>query len=359
MVDGLEKQPLLVREDRADGVDELGEIRELDGAALPDEAVEVGGHGQGIREIELLLDAAHAILVLPLAIPDIPFVEGDVNGMRDALGMTHSLEEGAAQAHRSLPLMGREHVGVVIGLPRVEVDAVVIDHGGQSLNHRHIPVAHPVVTTADQLDGGIRALHHQREGLCLLDVVLGTQAADLPAAVHLVAEPPVAHAVGLGMAMLAPQVRPRRIADAVAVFHPRLRLVHGARAHVDADVRLGAHGAAILDELVGAEPIRLLRVPGELAPARPIIERPHTVEPVVSADEVAAGPSQDGYAQRSYHVEHVTPESALVTERRSLIENAAIDAAADMLDEVPKDPPVHRPDLPLQVDPNRGHGPGV
>ncbi len=359
MVDGLEKQPVLVRENRADGVDELGEIRELDGAALPDEAVEVGGHGQGIGEIELFFHPAHAILVLPLAIPDIPFVEGDVNGMRDALGMTYPLEEGSAQAHRPLPLMGREHVGVVIGLPRVEVDAVVIDDGGQALNHRHIPVAHPVVTTADQLDAWIRALHHQREGLRLLDVVLGAQAADLPAPVHLVAEAPVAHAVGLGVAMRASQVRPRRIAGAVAVFHPRLRLVHGARAHVDADVGLGAHRATILDELVGAEPIRLLRIPGELAPARPIVDRSHAIPPVVSADEIAAGPSQDGYAQRSYRIEHITPEPSLVTERRPLIENAAVDAAADMLDEVPKDPPVHRPDLPMQVDPYRGHGPAL
>ena len=106
MVDGLEEQSLLAREDGADGVDELGEVRELDRPALPDEAIEIGGHGESVGEIELLFHPAHAILVLPPAIPDIPFVEGDVNGMGDALGVAHPLEEGSTQAHRPLRLVG-------------------------------------------------------------------------------------------------------------------------------------------------------------------------------------------------------------------------------------------------------------
>src|SRR2546429_6321140 len=40
------------------------------------------------------------------------------------------------------------------------------------------------------------------------------------------------------------------------------------RSHVDDDERLGAERAAVLDELVGAEPVRLLGVPGELGPDR-------------------------------------------------------------------------------------------
>jgi hypothetical protein len=77
---------------------------------------------------------------------------------------------------------------------------------------------------------------------------------------------------------------------------------------------------------------------------------------MVAADEIAAGPAQDGYAQRPHRVEHVAPEPSLVAERRSLLEDAAVDAAADVLDEVSKDPPVHRADRPIQVDSNRGHG---
>src|SRR5207244_5331347 len=134
------------------------------------------------------------------------------------------------------------------------------------------PVAPAVVPAADELDGGIRPLHDQGEGAGLLDVVLGAEAADLPAAVHLVAEPPVADPMGLGMPVLPPQVRPGGIAGAVAVLDPGLGLVHGAGAHVDADVGLGADAATVLDELVGAEAVGLLGVPGELGPARASVD---------------------------------------------------------------------------------------
>src|SRR5215475_1210215 len=251
--------------------------------------------------------------------------------------------------------MRREHVGVVIGLPRVEMDAVVVDDRGEALDHRDVPVAHPVVAAAHELDAGIGALHHESERLGLLDVVLRAQAPDLPAAVHLVAEAPVAYAIWPGMTVLAAEVRPRGVARAVAVLDPGLRLVHGSRAHVDADVRLRAEEAAVLDEFVGAEAIRLLRVPGELAPAWARVHGAHAVEPVIAAHEVAARPAQHGHAQGPHGLQHVLAESALVAERRPFLEDAAVDAAAEVLDEVSEDPPVDLPDLPLEIDLDLGH----
>jgi len=71
-------------------------------------------------------------------------------------------------------------------MARVEMNAVVIDHGGHGPRRTIAsPVAPAVVPAADELDGGIRALHDQGEGAGLIDVVLGAEAADLPAAVHL------------------------------------------------------------------------------------------------------------------------------------------------------------------------------
>src|SRR4029453_13882438 len=95
--------------------------------------------------------------------------------------------------------------------------------------------------------------------------------------------------------------------------------------------------------------------PGDPRPGRRIRGRPPPVEPVIAADEVAAGPAQDGDAQRPHRIQHVAPEPSLVAERRALLEDAAVDAAADMVEEVSKDSPVHRADLPIQVDSNRGH----
>src|SRR5947199_10416178 len=65
----------------------------------------------------------------------------------------------------------------------VEVNAVIVDDLRQAVEHRHVPVADAVVTAADELDGRIGPLHHERETPGLLHVVLGAQAADLPAAV--------------------------------------------------------------------------------------------------------------------------------------------------------------------------------
>src|SRR5438094_10662308 len=102
----------------------------------------------------------------------------------------------------------------------VEVNAVIVDDLRQAVEHRHVPVADAVVTAADELDGWIGPLHQERETPGLLHVVLGAQAADLPAAVHLVAEAPVANAVRPGVAVLATPVRPVRVAPAVRVPDP-------------------------------------------------------------------------------------------------------------------------------------------
>jgi hypothetical protein len=184
---------------------------------------------------------------------------------------------------------------------------------------------------------------------------VGVEIADLPAAVHLVAEPPVAHAVGVGVAVLSSQIGPRGVPGPVAVLHPRLGLVHRPRAHVDADERLGAEHAAVLDELVGAESVGLLRVPGQLAAPETLRPGADTVEPVVAADEVAARPPQDRNAQRPGGVEDVAPEAALVAERRALVVDAAVDAAAQVLDELPEDARVHGAQTPRQVDADAIH----
>ena len=233
---------------------------------------------------------------------------------------------------------------------------MVVDDRRQPLEHGHVPVAPAVVAAADQLDRRVGALHDERERPRLLDVVLGVEAADLPAAVHLVAEAPVAHPVRRGVAVLTPQIRPVRVARTVAVLHPRLRLVRRAGAHVHADVGLGPQRAAVADELVGAEAVGFLRVPGELGPAWPVVHRPHTVEPVVAAHEVPAGPAEDGDAERADRVEHVAAKAGGVAQWRAFVEDPAVDAAAEVLDEVAEDAAIDGADAPRQIDADARHG---
>ena len=276
--------------------------------------------------------------------------------MRHPLGVAGALDQRRADPDRPLRLVGREDGGVVVRLPGVKVDAVPVDDGREALDHRLVPVAPAVVAAADQLDRRVGALHDERERPGLLDVVLGAQVPDLPAPVHLVAEAPVAHAVGLGMAVGPPEVRPVRVAGAVAVLDPGLGLVHRARPHVHADVGLGAEGAAVLEELVGTEAVRLLRVPGQLAAPGPPVDRPDAVEPVIAADEVAARPSEHRDTERLCRLQHVPAEAARVAQRRALLEDPAVDAAPEVLDEVAVDPPVDGTDPAGQVDRDAGHG---
>ena len=152
------------------------------------------------------------------------------------------------------------------------------------------------------------------------------------------------------MAVGAAQVGPVRIPGAVAILDPGLRLVHAARAHVDADVRLGAENATVLDEFVGPEAVRLLAAPGELDAARPLLFRSDAIGPVVAADEVAAGPAQDRHPQVAGGLQDILAEPVLVAQRRTFLIDAAVDTASQVLDEVAIDVAVHLADAAVEVD---------
>ncbi|PYM27074.1 MAG: hypothetical protein DMD80_16620 [Candidatus Rokuibacteriota bacterium] len=277
--------------------------------------------------------------------------------MGDPLRVAHALDQRRADADRALRLVRLEDRRVMVGAAGVEVDRMEVDELGEPAQGDLVPLAPAVLATADELDGRIGALHDHGERARLLHVVVGVHVADLPAAVHLVAQPPVAHAVRVGVAVLPTKIRPRGVARAVAVLDPRLGLVHRARAHVHADERLGAEHAAILDELVGAEAIRLLGVPRQLAAPRSLVSRPDAVEPVVAAHEVAAGPAEDRDAQGSRGIEHVAPEAAGVGERGTLVVHAAVDAAPQVLDELAEDPAVDGAQAPREIDRDASHDP--
>ena len=79
----------------------------------------------------------------------------------------------------------------------------------------------------------------------------------------------------------------------VAVFDQAPRIVRPARAEIDRQHRLDVREPAPVDELVGAERIRLERQPGELHAARALLDRADAVLPIVAGDEVPAGIAHD------------------------------------------------------------------
>ena len=110
-----------------------------------------------------------------------------------------------------------------------------------------------------------------------------------------------------------------------------------AGAHVDAQHGRGVDLAAELDELVGAKLVGFDRLPGQFAAARALLFGADAVEPVVAAEEVAAGVADDRVRLVAQGVEHVVAEALLIGQRRLGIIDALVDAAAHVLDKPAKE----------------------
>src|SRR5438094_688439 len=88
---------------------------------------------------------------------------------------------------------------------------------------------------------------------------------------------------------------------------------------------------------------------------RPLVPGADAIEPVIAADEVAARPAQDGDAQRAHGIEDVGTKAARVGERGAFVVDPAVDAAAEVLDELAEDAAIDGADAPLEVDADARH----
>src|SRR5215204_289841 len=347
MIDRLQEQAVFVREDRGYNVDHLGEVGDLDGLAVAGEHVEVGGDGQCIGEVVAFFEACG---LLPLAEPDVPLVVGNVDGVFHAPFVAGSFDHGPRGAQGAVSLVGGEDVRPVVVASRVDVYAVVVDERREAFDHHPVPIRQAAEAAADELYVLIRQSHHLGELTGFTHVVFGGERPDLPLTIHLVAQSPVLDVVRILVAVLAPEVRPVGIACTVAVLYPGLGFVHRARAYVDADVWFCPHQAAVLDKLVRAEAVGLLGGPCKIHLPRTLLPRAYPVRPVVTANEVSAGPTQDRYPQAPRGLEHIPAVAPVVAKGRALVEDASIDAAAEVLDKAPEYPSVQLADPSVRVD---------
>jgi len=155
------------------------------------------------------------------------------------------------------------------------------------------------------------------------------------------------------MAVFPAQVRIVSSARPVAILDPGRSFVEGARAQVDADVRRGSQLSAERDELVRPEAVRFALEPRQVIASRPRLRRADSILPVIPGAEISARPAQLRDVQPPRRLHYVLAIPIRVGERRALIINSAIDAAAQMLDEVPVNRGVDRAQPPLQVHPQR------
>src|SRR5439155_24674645 len=174
--------------------------------------------------------------------------------------------------------------------------------------------------------------------------------AELPGPVDLVAQAPDLDAPGPVAAVLPPLLRPVGVAGLVRVFDPVARVLHGAQPGVDAQVGLDPEPLGIAQELVRPEAVALDRVPGVVAPDRPLVAGAEAVLPVVAGGEVASRPAQEGDAEAARGLHDVAAEAVRICERAAFLEDPAVDAAPQMLGEIAEDVRVHLADHAVGID---------
>jgi hypothetical protein len=199
---------------------------------------------------------------VPSGKPHVPLVVDHVDGMAHVGDVARPVDHRPARAQGTVDLVREDDVAPVVVGTGVDVNAVEVDVRNEFVDHRPVPVAPAVVAAGNQLDGRIDAAKRQSPLLRLLHISLDAEVADLELAPQLVAESPVPHGVGLLATVVATTVGPVGVQVAVAVLNPGHRLLEGSRAHVEADIGLGAEELAVGHELVGSEPVRFDRAPG-------------------------------------------------------------------------------------------------
>ena len=188
-------------------------------------------------------------------------------------------------------------------------------------------------SACDQLDGGIGILHHLG-GLPGADrVLVGRNMAELPGAVHLVAQAPQLHGMRFAAAVRGAQVGVAGARRAVAVLDPVARFFRRTGAEIDREHRRPAHVPAQADVLVGAEPVRLDALPRQLAHRRALGAWADAVLPVVAGDEVAARIAHRRHVQPPQRGQHVRPAAVGIRVGAVGIVDSLVHRASHVLEE--------------------------
>ena len=202
----------------------------------------------------------------------------------------------------------------------------------------------------DELEVGVGPLHELGAFEGELSVVFGRAVAHLPGAVHLVAKPPILHFPGLFAAVPAPQFSHGGACGEVAVLDPLLGFDPGAGPEIGADIRLDAEQFDVVQEVVSAEAVVFDGLPGHVETLGALVAGADAIHPVVVGREVASGPAQKPHVQVADGFDDVAAVAVGVGKRRALVENAALDATAEVLGEVAVDLGIDGPDHALGID---------
>ena len=206
----------------------------------------------------------------------------------------------------------------------------------------------------DELDGGVGPLHQFGAFQGELTVVFRAAVSHLPGAIHLISQSPVSHLPGLLTPIPRPQFRHRRGFRGVTILNPSLSLLPGAGTEVGAQIRFDPQNVAVSQKLVRAKAIVLHRAPGHLEARRPLVARTNAIHPVVVGREIPSRPAQQRDVESFHRFHHILAVAGGVGEFRAFVEDAAFDAAAQVLGEVSVEFAVDRAYLAVGIDLDAG-----
>ena len=216
----------------------------------------------------------------------------------------------------------------------VERDAI---HQVAGLLHQHLcPVVVVVAGARGNLVELVAVIVAAVGGVAAIKVrvILGQHVATATPA--LVAHAEELHFPGLVTAVLAAQLCHGGVSVTGHVLHPLGQFLHGARAHVAADVRLRAQHLAKVQELMGTERVVLDgATPVVVLHLGAVLLGADAIHPVILIGETSARPSQHGDLQLLECVEHVSAITLGVGNGGVLTHpKATIDAGTQVLGEL-------------------------
>ena len=161
--------------------------------------------------------------------------------------------------------------------------------------------------------------------------------ADLPWAIHFVAQAPHLDVPRLLAAVLDAQVAPVAAARMVHILQEIAGIVDAARTKVHRQHHFRADAVAPVGEFMNANGIAFRSVPREIQPGRALFTRPDAVFPIVGRNKVATRVADNGHIEVLDQLGHIPTHAVLIGRRVIGLINALIDRPPQMLQKSPID----------------------
>ena len=267
-----------------------------------------------------------------------------IGGRDDALDELLHVDGRGEELLRIAPVL------LVVRVARDEVDVVerlLEDLALPRSERRHAATGG---AARHEFDGRVELAHRLRGARGELAVVHGVAVAQLPRAVHLVAEAPHLHTERLGMPVGGPLIRARRRDRGVGVLEEIECLLGAAGAEVHGEHQVAADLVEPMLELVQADLIGLRRMPREVQAPRALVLRADAILPAIPRDEVAAGVADGGDAEFLDELDDIRAESFGIRRLMPGLVDAVVHVTAEMFDEAAEDTAIDVRDLGTRIN---------